>query len=311
MSTLPVSDPTCTDPSATDRSGAIELVIEGRPRGVDSIVVARLLPSPRRRMVGPFAFIDHMGPIELAPGIGFDVRPHPHIGLSTVTYFLAGENVHRDSLGNVRHNRPGDINLMTAGRGVVHSERADPEFRATGGAMHGLQIWLALPEANEDDAPSFEHHPQATLPAVAPAPGVTGRVLLGAAFGQRSPIIHPSQPMLVDLELAAGSRLTLPADVAERGVAVIAGDVTAGGQPVATNALAVLCAGAAVEVSATAAARVFLFGGPSLGQRFIEWNFVSSSKEKIAAAKRGWRARTFPAIPGDDQEFIPLPEDSH
>ncbi len=311
MSTLPVPDPTCTDPNATRASGAIELVIEGRPRGVDSIVVARLLPSPRRRTIGPFAFIDHMGPVALAPGVGFDVRPHPHIGLSTVTYFFAGENVHRDSLGNVRHNRPGDINLMTAGRGVVHSERADPEFRATGGEMHGLQIWLALPEANEGDAPSFEHHPQATLPVIAPAPGVTGRVLLGAAFGQRSPIVHPSRPMLVDLELAAGSHVTLPVDGPERGLVVIAGDVIAGDQPLATNALAVLRADAAVEVIASAPARVFLFGGPAIGQRFIEWNFVSSSKDKIAAAKRGWRAREFPAIPGDDQEFIPLPEDSH
>ncbi len=311
MSTLPVPDPICTDPNATQPTSAIELVIEGRPRGVDSIVVARLLPSPRRRTVGPFAFIDHMGPIELAPGVGYDVRPHPHIGLSTVTYFFAGENVHRDSLGNVRHNRPGDINLMTAGRGVVHSERADPEFRATGGAMHGLQIWLALPEANEDDAPSFEHHPQATLPVIAPAPGVTGRVLLGFAFGRQSPIAHPSQPMLVDLELSAGSRVTLSPEAPERGLAVISGDVTAGGEALATNSIAVLTIGAAVEVSAAAPARVFLFGGPPIGPRFIEWNFVSSSRDKIAAAKRGWRARQFPAIPGDDEEFIPLPEDNH
>ena len=165
MSDVPANDPECLDASAA----AVELVVEDRPRDLGTIVVARILPAARRRMVGPFIFFDHMGPVELPPGVGFDVRPHPHIGLSTVTYFLAGENVHRDSLGTVQTNRPHDLNLMTAGRGIVHSERAAPAFRASGGLMHGLQIWLALPGAHEDDPPSFEHHPAATLPASAGA----------------------------------------------------------------------------------------------------------------------------------------------
>src|SRR5262245_38141231 len=220
MSTLPANEPQCADPAD---SRAIDLVIEGRPRDVGTTTVARILPSPKRRMVGPFIFLDHLGPVVLAPGTGFDIRPHPHIGLSTVTYFLEGENVHRDSLGTVQVNRPGDVNLMTAGRGIVHSERADPGFRAAGGAMHGVQIWLALTDEHEDDPPSFEHHPEATLPAIAPAPGARGRVLLGEAFGARSPIRHASEPVLVDLHLDAGASITWPADAAERGVFVIEG----------------------------------------------------------------------------------------
>src|SRR5688572_1811405 len=179
MSNVPANDPACTEAS----TAAIDLVIEGRPRDLGTITVSRILPAAKRRMVGPFIFVDHMGPVQIPPGVGFDVPPHPHIGLSTVTYFLAGENVHRDSLGTVQVNRPHDINLMTAGRGVVHSERADPAFREAGGLMHGVQIWLALPAEREDDEPSFEHHPAATLPAISPAAGVRGRVLIGDAFG--------------------------------------------------------------------------------------------------------------------------------
>jgi len=298
MSTLPSNDPRCTD-----RDDAIDLLIEGRPRDVGTITVARLLPSPKRRMVGPFIFVDHMGPVVLAPGVGFDVRPHPHIGLSTVTYFLAGENVHRDNLGTVQINRPGDVNLMTAGRGIVHSERADPGFRASGGAMHGVQIWLALPDANEDDEPSFEHHPEATLPAIAPAPGVTGRVLLGAAFGARSPIAHPSAPLLVDLQLAAGAVVELPADVAERGLFVIDGALDL---RLATNQLGIL-GNRPTRVTATAATRAMLLGGATHPPRFIEWNFVASSRERIERARDRWKAREFPVIPTDATDFIPWP----
>jgi redox-sensitive bicupin YhaK (pirin superfamily) len=306
MSTLPANEPHCSDP---DGDRAIELVIAGRPREVGTITVARLLPSPKRRMVGPFVFVDHMGPITLAPGVGFDVRPHPHIGLSTVTYFLAGENVHRDSLGNVQVNRPGDINLMTAGRGIVHSERADAAFRAAGGPMHGVQIWLALSDAHEDDAPSFEHHPEATLPAIAPAAGVRGRVLIGAAFGERSPIRHPSDPLLVDLELAAGASVDLPAAAGERALFVIDGELAVGTGALATNELGVLCSDRAVRATAPAATRALLLGGPALPPRFIEWNFVASSRERIVRARDAWKARQFPTIPTDDQEFIPYPED--
>jgi redox-sensitive bicupin YhaK (pirin superfamily) len=251
-----------------------------------------------------------MGPVELAPGVGFDVRPHPHIGLSTVTYFLAGENVHRDSLGTVQVNRPGDVNLMTAGGGIVHSERADPAFREAGGLMHGVQIWLALPDAHEDDPPSFEHHPQATLPQIAPAAGVRGRVLLGAAFGASSPIRHPSAPVLVDLEFDAGATLELPAGpdaTVEGAVFVIEGELVVGATSLVTDHLAVLRADQPVHVSAREPTRVLVLGGPPLGARFIEWNFVASSRERIERARDAWKARAFPTIPGDSEEFIPWP----
>jgi redox-sensitive bicupin YhaK (pirin superfamily) len=332
MSTLPAHDPACAEAAAEQAADRpVDLVISGRPRGVGTITVARLLPAAKRRMVGPFVFLDHMGPVELAPGVGFDVRPHPHIGLSTVTYFLAGENVHRDSLGTVQVNRPGDVNLMTAGRGIVHSERADPAFRAAGGAMHGVQIWLALPESHEDAEPSFEHHPKASLPEIAPAPGVRGRVLFGDAFGARSPIRHPSQPVLVDLELDAGGAVELACHAAERAVFVIEGEVRMGGDPraeskgsadsdvpgdrrqygvLAADQLAVLRDGVPARLAATTAARVLVLGGPSPGPRFIEWNFVASSRERIDRARDAWKAQQFPQIPADHDEFIPWPGDA-
>ena len=306
MSTLPANEPSCQEPS---HARAIDLVIEGRPREVGTITVARMLPSPKRQMVGPFIFVDHMGPIVLAPDVGFDIRPHPHIGLSTVTYFLAGENVHRDSLGNTQVNRPGDVNLMTAGRGIVHSERADPRFRTSGGPMHGVQIWLALPDAHEDDAPSFEHHPEATLPAIAPSPGVRGRVLIGAGFGARSPIRHPSEPLLVDLQLEPGASLELADDGAERALFVIEGALGVDGEPLATNQLAVLGTRGRTRATASAPTRAMILGGLPLGPRFIQWNFVASSRDRIARARDAWKARQFPIIPTDDQEFIPWPED--
>jgi hypothetical protein len=303
MSNYPANDPACENAAAE----VVDLVITGRPRELGSVVVSRILPAPRRRMVGPFIFLDHMGPVELAPGAGFDVRPHPHIGLSTVTYFLAGENVHRDSLGTVQHNRPFDVNLMTAGRGVVHSERADPAFRAAGGTMHGVQIWLALPEAHEDDEPSFEHHPAATLPAIAPADGVRGRVLIGSAFGATSPIRHPSEPLLVDLELAAGACVELPAASIERGVFAIEGALEIGGAALAANQLAVLLP-QVVRVRAAEASRVMVLGGPPLGARLIDWNFVASTRARIDAARDAWRREEFPKIPSDAEEFVPYPE---
>jgi redox-sensitive bicupin YhaK (pirin superfamily) len=303
MSNYPANDPDCVEA----RAAVVELVIEGRPRGIGTMVVSRLLPAARRRMVGPFVFLDHMGPIELAPGAGFDVLPHPHIGLSTVTYFLAGENVHRDSLGTVQVNRPYDVNIMTAGKGVVHSERADPAFREAGGLMHGVQIWLALPDANEDDEPSFEHHPAATLPAIAPAAAVRGRVLIGSAFGATSPIRHPSAPLLVDLELEAGAELELPVEAIERAVFVIEGELELGGETRPANHLAVLVPGASVRLRAVAPSRVMVIGGAPVGPRLIEWNFVASTRERLDAARDAWRAQQFPKIPTDADEHVPFP----
>jgi redox-sensitive bicupin YhaK (pirin superfamily) len=299
---------------ACDAASAVELIIDGRPRGVGTLQVARVLPSPKRRLLGPFAFLDHMGPALLPPGRGFDVPPHPHIGLSTVTYFLDGENTHRDSLGTVQVNRADDVNLMTAGRGIVHSERATAALREHGGTMHGLQMWLALPEAHEQGEPSFEHHPKATLPEVAPAAGVSGRVLLGEAFGATSPIRHPSEPLLVCLTLEAGAQLELEAAAnetaaaAERGVYVIEGELQLGGEAVAAHRLAVLRGGQRARMSAVQASRILLLGGAPMGPRFIDWNFVASTKEQIDAARAAWKAQTFPKIPGDDEEFVPYPD---
>jgi redox-sensitive bicupin YhaK (pirin superfamily) len=294
-------------------SEEIDTVIEARPRPVGTLTVARVLPALRRRTVGPFVFFDHMGPVTLAPGQGFDVPPHPHIGLSTVTYFFAGENVHRDSLGTTRRNLPGDVNVMTAGAGVVHSERADPDFRARGGVVHGAQIWLGLPTAHEDDPPSFEHHPEATLPAIAPATGVRGRVLCGAAWGAASPIVHPSRPLLVDLQLDGGAVLALEGTAldpaVERGVLVIEGAIAIGDTELARDHLAALHPGAPAAITARGPARVMLLGGPPLdGARHLDWNFVSSSKDKLARARDRWRAREFPTIPGDDAERVEYPE---
>lgn len=304
MGTIPVDDPACLDEPEV---GAIELLIAGRSRDVGTISVARLLPAVRRRTIGPFIFLDHMGPVMIEPGVGFDVPPHPHIGLSTVTYFFAGENVHRDSLGTVQVNRPGDVNLMTAGRGVVHSERAGPAFRAAGGLMHGVQMWLALPLEHEDDEPSFEHHPGASLPVIAPAAGAYGRVLIGSGFGATSPIQHPSQPWLVDIHLGPGTELGLEPGVAERGILVIEGAVHIGDAPLAVNQLVVLSRDACPRLRADTAARLLLVGGPPVGPRLIEWNFVASTQDRIDRASADWKARRFPTIPTDDREFVPQP----
>ena len=299
-------EPHCRDEAA---SSGVDLVLEGRASRVGTLPVARLLPSVRRRTVGPFVFLDHMGPVTVAPGEGFDVMPHPHIGLSTVTYLFAGENTHRDSLGSVQVNRPEDLNLMTAGRGVVHSERADPAWRAVGGTLHGLQLWLGLPVAREEDAPRFENYPAPTLPEIRPSSGVRGRVALGAAYGAASPVRHPSAPLLVDLVLDAGSCVTLEASADERAVFVVEGSIGLGGHELSANHLAVLQPGATVVAEARGASRLMLLGGPPLdGPRYLDWNFVSSSTERLAQAVRDWKERRFAAIPDDDVEFVPYPD---
>jgi redox-sensitive bicupin YhaK (pirin superfamily) len=302
MSVTEALDPRCE----TCDERAISLVIEGRSRNIGALDVTRVLPARELRAVGPFVFLDHMGPVSFVPGSGFDVPPHPHIGLSTVTYLFEGEGVHRDSLGTVAVVRPGEINLMTAGRGVVHSERSAPERRAQGGAMHGLQLWLGLPTANEEDEPSFEHHGRAALPEVAAA-GARARVLLGEALGARSPAAHPSRPLLLDVALDAGASFEVDGTGDERAVYVVEGEVAVGRRSFGSLRLLVLAKGAAVLV-ARHPSRVVVLGGPPLdGKRFIEWNFVSSSRERIERAKAAWRAQAFPRIPGDDQELVPLP----
>jgi redox-sensitive bicupin YhaK (pirin superfamily) len=285
----------------------IEHLIRARPRDIGDFAVRRVLPSFQKPMVGPFIFVDHMGPIRLAPGTGMDVRPHPHIGLATVTYLFEGEILHRDSLGSVQAIRPGDVNWMVAGRGIVHSERTPPELRAAGPRAHGLQTWAALPKEREEVEPSFAHHPASSLPVVE-MPGATVRVIAGRAFGARSPVAVFTDTLYAAAELAPGASLRLPAEHEERGVYVVEGKAEIGGTTVEEGELAVLQEGAAAEIRAPVAATLMLLGGAKMdGPRFIWWNFVSSSKERIERAKADWRDDRFPPIPGET-ERIPLPE---
>jgi redox-sensitive bicupin YhaK (pirin superfamily) len=289
---------------------AIELVIEARRRDLGGFEVGRVLPAAARRMVGPFVFFDHMGPADLAPGSGLDVRPHPHIHLATVTYLFTGEILHRDSLGSAQVIRPGAINWMSAGSGIVHSERSTDDARAKGAKVHGLQLWAALPTAMEDTPPTFVHHPEATLPAVSER-GVSARVLAGGAYGRRSPVSTASELFYVEVRLDAGARIEVPREHEERALYLVDGDVAIGGAAVLPRTMAVLGAGDAV-LEARTASHVVMLGGARLdGPRYVWWNFVSSSKERIVEAARAWRARELPLVPGDEKEFIPLTDDPH
>ena len=258
-------------------------------------------------MVGPFIFFDHMGPADFAPGAGIDVRPHPHTGLATVTYLFEGEILHRDSLGTVQAIEPGDVNWMTAGRGIVHSERTAPELRRTGARLQGLQTWVALPKKNELADPAFSHHPKATLPRIS-APGVELRVVAGSAFGKRSPAPVFTQTLFVGVETDAGRAFELEAEHEERAVYALEGDVTVAGTPLPPQHMAVIAHREPVEVKALTRARLMLIGGEKMdGERLIWWNFVASSRALLEEAKLRWREQRFPRVPGDD-EFIPLPE---
>jgi hypothetical protein len=285
----------------------IQHLLRAHPRDIGGFAVRRVLPSVPKQMVGPFIFFDHMGPARLAPGEGLDVRPHPHIGLATVTYLFEGEILHRDSLGSVQPIRPGDVNWMTAGRGIAHSERTPPELRAAGPGVHGIQTWVALPRESEEVAPSFSHHPQASLPVVEP-PGATVRVIAGRAFGVRSPVAVFTDTLYAAAELDPGASVVLTPEHEERGVYVVEGDVTIGDAAVGTGQLAVLAEGVEVEVRAPFSATLMLLGGARMdGSRFIWWNFVSSSKERMERAKQDWRENRFGRVPGET-ERIPLPE---
>jgi redox-sensitive bicupin YhaK (pirin superfamily) len=278
----------------------------------DGFSVRRALPSAQRRMVGPFVFLDQMGPAQLAPGNGLDVRPHPHIGLATVTYLFAGEIVHRDSLGSVQPIRPGELNWMTAGRGIVHSERTPPELRPGGSRVWGLQAWVGLPRAHEEAAPAFAHHGAGELPVLEER-GVEARVIAGSLEGKRSPAVLHSDLFYADVVLQPGARFRVPHEPVERAAYVVAGRVAAGPGAAApvfdAEQLLVFATGAEIVLEAVdGAARVMLLGGePMDGPRFLWWNFVSSSRERIEQAGADWRAGRFAAVPGET-EFIPLPE---
>jgi hypothetical protein len=267
-------------------------------------VVRRLLPAAARQAVGPFLFFDHFGPIVAAPGDNHDVRPHPHIGLATVTYLFDGAMLHRDSLGAVQRIEPGAINWMTAGRGIVHSERTPDDLRAVTRRLHGLQLWAALPAADEEMAPSFVHTPAAAIPALEVG-GARLRVLIGSAFGATSPVAVRSPTLYLDIALAAGDALPLP-PAAERAIYVVDGHVELDGQAVPPYTMVLLAAGDEPMLAATDEARVVLVGGEPLGHRLLWWNFVASRRERLLQAGEDWEAQRFPAVPGET-EFIPLP----
>lgn len=269
------------------------------------LIVRRALPHQLARSVGPFVFVDEFGPLQVPPGRGTDVRPHPHIGLATVTYLLAGRMVHRDSLGTVQEIRPGDINLMSAGRGIVHSERGTAEAHAQGQYLHGLQTWLALPQEQQESTPWFRHYASAVLPR-SQLPGARLQVLIGTAFGLESPVAAPAPTLYVLIELDAGASLVLDADYAERGLYVIDGEIEVEDSVLARNELGVL--GPATDhFAARSGSRVVLLGGAPLdGPRLLWWNFVASSRERIEQAKEDWAQQRFPSVPGET-EFIPLP----
>ena len=270
-------------------------------------IVRRLLPAAQRQSIGPFVFFDHFGPLDVAPGASHDVRPHPHIGLATVTYLFEGAVMHRDSLGSSQRIEPGAINWMTAGRGIVHSERTPEDLRQRAYRQHGLQLWAALPLAHEEAAPEFVHTPAAAIP-VAQVDGAEVRVLIGEAFGRRSPVKTFSSTAYLDITLAAGVPFTLPPLAEELALYSVQGDLSVDGEPVAARTLALLAPGVTTTLGASAGARVMVIGGEKLdGRRFIWWNFVSSRKERLAQAGQDWAAQRMGQVAGDP-EFIPLPE---
>jgi redox-sensitive bicupin YhaK (pirin superfamily) len=304
MSWTPASEPLCTSRATPP---AIETIIEARTRDLGGFSVERVLPSAHRKLVGPFIFFDHMGPTTFEPGQAIDVRPHPHINLATVTYLFEGEILHRDSLGSVQAIRPGAINWMTAGRGIVHSERTPAELRIARSRLHGLQLWVALPKAHEETEADFRHYAAETLPAIE-RDGVHLRVLAGGAYGAESPVRTLSPLFYVEATLSAGTELPLPHEHRERAAFVVEGVVRCGDECIERSRMAVFAPGGTPTLCAQSGARVILLGGAPLdGERHIWWNFVSSSLERIEQAKLDWREGRFPPVPGET-DFIPLPE---
>jgi redox-sensitive bicupin YhaK (pirin superfamily) len=288
----------------------IEFVIEQRRKDLGGFEVGRVLPAARRRMIGPFVFFDHMGPADFAPGIprSVDVRPHPHIGLSTVTYLFDGEIVHRDSLAFEQAIRPGEVNWMTAGRGITHSERFE-RARVQGDRVHGIQAWVALPAEEEETEPAFYHHTEKDLPTYE-GEGLWARLIAGAAFGARAGVRTHSPLFYVHWRLAAGARAELPAQYPERAAYVVSGEVEVEGERFGGGRMIVFAPGMAVLFTARTPAVLMLLGGEPIGERFLEWNFVSSSRERIQQAKADWRAGRMKLPDLDNREFIPLPADA-
>jgi redox-sensitive bicupin YhaK (pirin superfamily) len=292
----------------SDGGGSPELVLVAPERDLGGFRVRRALPSVKRRMVSSFLFFDQMGPERFEAGQGMDVRPHPHIGLATVTYLFEGEILHRDSLGNVQRITPGAVNWMTAGSGIVHSERTPPEVRKAGGPISGIQLWVALPKAHEEVAPSFAHTAAAELPLIEDG-GVSLRIVLGAIFGGRSPVPLLSEIFYAAAELSPGAKLPLPREAEERALYVAEGSIDVAGEEFGRGALLLFRPGDEISARARQKSRVLLLGGARAdGPRHMHWNFVSSSVERLEQAKADWRAQRMGKVPGES-EFIPLPED--
>ncbi|MGH8160502.1 MAG: pirin family protein [Rhodanobacter sp.] len=274
----------------------------------DGFTVRRMLPVLQTRHVGPFVFFDYIGPATFAAGQGMDVRPHPHIGLATVTWLFDGVIRHRDSLGSLADIRAGEVNWMTSGHGIVHSERTPPEARQGGQTLHGIQVWVALPQVDAEVAPEFHHHDRDALPRIS-QPGVEAVLIAGTAYGERSPVKVFAPMFFLEVQLAAGAELALPPEHTERGVHVVEGAVSWGDLAIGAAEMAVQAGPLAPSLRAHEASRLMLFGGAPLdGERHLWWNFVASTRERIEQAKADWREGRFPIVPGDDQEFIPLPE---
>jgi redox-sensitive bicupin YhaK (pirin superfamily) len=305
MSWLPSNDPVLGDPTSCD---ALELVIVPRTRDLgDGFEVRRALPHGKRQMVGPFIFFDHFGPVQFVSGKGMDVRPHPHIGLATVTYLFDGSIMHRDSEGNIQEIQPGAMNLMTAGRGIAHSERTPDVQRQNGQKMLGLQSWIALPKGAEEIAPSFQHFGADSLPTVKDA-GFTARVIAGSSFGAKSPVDMVSPWFYTEVALDEGMTVPLDPDHEERAIYVIDGEIEIVHERYEGPRLLIFRPGDRITVKANTKARMMFLGGDALeGPRHIWWNFVSSSKERIEQAKQDWKSGHFGQVP-NEHEFIPLPE---
>ena len=283
-------------------------LVQPRVHDLGGFQVRRAVPSLQARSVGPFVFVDHMGPALFEPGRGIDVRPHPHIGLATVTYLWDGALRHRDTLGSLQDILPGDVNWMTAGRGIAHSERTPPQPRDAGHAIHGMQTWVALPKPDEEVAPSFHHHPAASLPTLERA-GTRLQVIAGRGFGMESPVRVFAETFNVAVDLQPEAELDIAAEATQRALYVLEGDAQLDGSDIPDKQLVLLDPGTRHRLRAKTPLKAMLFGGEPLdAPRHMWWNFVSSSKDRIVQAKDDWQAGRFGLIPGDDQEHIPLPD---
>ena len=285
---------------------SVDILIEGVEKDLGDFTVLRVLPFADKRSVGPFVFFDHMGPAMLGVGSAVDVRPHPHIGLATITYMFEGEIMHRDSLGKVQLIQPGAINWMSAGRGIVHSERTPEVNRSSPQALHGLQLWVALPEDQQEIDPSFTHYPASDIPQVG-LPGCTIRVMVGEAHGVTSPVVPNSPTLYIEYRMEDGARVSLPDDADEQAIYLVSGSLTIGEIQVPPRQMAVISSGESVEAVATSDTHFVIVGGTPLGKRHLYWNLLSTSLERLEQAKDDWRNDRFDHVPGET-EFIPLPD---